>query len=73
MKMNILKLAMIAFTLTCGGQAFAQSADDTAWIERCVRDNKREGATPAVVRAYCTCMNGEMSDNENLSLSLIHI
>ena len=68
MKMSIIRLALFAFALSCS-QGFAQTADDTAWINRCIRDNKREGATPAVVRAYCTCMNNEMSDNETLSIT----
>ena len=48
--------------------AFAD-ADDAAWIKKCVSDNKREGATPEVVAAYCSCMNGKMSSNETLSVS----
>jgi hypothetical protein len=68
MNKNIIRLALCAFAMTCC-PSFAQTADDTAWINRCVRDNKREGATPAVVRAYCTCMNGEMGDNETLSIT----
>jgi hypothetical protein len=50
--------------------AFAQmSADDLAWINRCISDNKRGGATAEVVRKYCICMNEEMDDNERLSIS----
>ena len=48
--------------------AFAD-ADDAAWIKKCVSDNKREGATPEVVAAYCSCMNGKMSANETLSIT----
>jgi hypothetical protein len=44
-------------------------ADDAAWIKKCVSDNKREGATPEVVAAYCSCMNGKMSSNETLSIT----
>ena len=44
-------------------------ADDAAWIKRCVSDNKREGATPEVVAAYCSCMNGKMGSNETLSIT----
>jgi len=44
-------------------------ADDAAWIKKCVSDNKREGATPEVVAAYCSCMNGKMSSKETLSVS----
>ena len=36
-------------------------ADDAAWIKKCVGDNKREGATPEVVAAWCSCMNNKMS------------
>ena len=45
------------------------NADDAAWIKRCVNDNKREGATPEVVAAYCSCMNGKMSTSETLSIT----
>jgi hypothetical protein len=44
-------------------------ADDAAWIKKCVNDNKREGATAAVVAAYCSCMNNKMSSNETLSIT----
>jgi hypothetical protein len=44
-------------------------ADDAAWIKKCVNDNKREGATPEVVAAYCSCMNGKMSSDETLSVT----
>ena len=45
------------------------NADDAAWIKRCVNDNKRGGATPEVVAAYCSCMNGKMSTSETLSIT----
>jgi hypothetical protein len=48
--------------------AFA-NADDAAWIKKCVSDNKREGATPEVVAAYCSCMNDKMSSDETLSIT----
>ncbi|HEV3043308.1 MAG TPA: hypothetical protein VGY52_05530 [Roseiarcus sp.] len=48
--------------------AYANS-DDAAWIKKCVSDNKREGATPEVVAAYCSCMNGKMSSDETLSVT----
>ena len=44
-------------------------ADDAAWIKKCVSDNKRGGATPEVVAAYCSCMNGKMSSTETLSIT----
>jgi hypothetical protein len=44
-------------------------ADDAAWIKKCVKDNKREGATPEVVAAYCACMNSKMSSDETLSIT----
>ena len=68
MKMSIIRLAFFAFALTCC-QSFAQTTDDNAWINRCIRDSAGMGATPAVIRAYCTCMNNEMSDNETLSIT----
>lgn len=44
-------------------------ADDAAWIKKCVADNKREGATPEVVAAYCSCMDGKMSSDETQSIT----
>ena len=52
--------------------AFAQAmnADDMKWINQCIADNKGEpGGTPAVVRAYCICMNEKMDNNETKSIT----
>ena len=44
-------------------------ADDEKWIAQCVKDNKDEGATAAVVKKFCTCMNNKMDDKEVKSIS----
>ena len=68
--------AVLALAAIVGGLAFASAnaparadSDDAAWIKKCVNDNKREGATPEVVAAYCACMNGKMSSSETLSVT----
>lgn len=69
--------SIITYTLACvailgSGAAVAQqgaSGDDKKWINQCIRDNKAEGATPEVVRKYCTCMNDKMDENETRSIS----
>jgi hypothetical protein len=61
---SVLILAMITSV-----PAFAQTADDTAWINQCVQDNKDEGAKEDVVLKYCTCMNDKMDDDENASIT----
>ena len=61
-------LACALVALTVGGAAFADS-DDAKWIERCIKDNKNEGAKPDVVRKYCTCMNGKMEDSETRTIT----
>lgn len=46
------------------------NADDVAWVNKCIDDNKGEaGATPAIVRAYCVCMNEKMDQNETRSIT----
>lgn len=46
------------------------NADDMKWINQCIDDNKGEpGATPAIARAYCVCMNEKMSENETRSIT----
>ena len=62
---SVLMFAMIASSVP----ALATTADDTAWINQCVQDNKDEGAKEDVVLKYCTCMNEQMDDNENASIS----
>jgi hypothetical protein len=62
----------IALLLACwaASPALAQTADDTKWINQCIQDNKDEkGATPTITRAYCTCMNDKMDNNESRSIT----
>lgn len=49
--------------------AWAQSADDRKWVNRCLSDNKEAKVAIAVVTTYCTCMNNKMSDNETRSIT----
>ena len=67
----ILAIVVLLSGLGVGGaiSPARADADDAAWIKKCVNDNKREGATPEVVAAYCSCMNGKMSSNETLSVT----
>jgi len=58
------------------GLSFASSitparadADDVAWINKCVKDNAKEGATADVINKWCGCMNNKMSSAETLSIS----
>ncbi len=73
--MTMIRLAFVAAgfaALFAGNQAFAQrmNADDVRWINRCISDNRSEpGGTPAVVRAYCVCMNEKMSSRETRSIT----
>ncbi|MGJ0425324.1 MULTISPECIES: hypothetical protein [unclassified Methylocystis] len=46
------------------------TSDDLKWINQCISDNKgEEGGTPAIIRAYCICMNEKMDDNETRSVT----
>ncbi|MES0337220.1 MAG: hypothetical protein SFH39_12810 [Candidatus Magnetobacterium sp. LHC-1] len=65
-KIVIALVLMVSFLVT--GQVFAGS-DDDAWINQCIKDNKREGQTTATVKIYCECMNGKMSDDETQSIT----
>jgi hypothetical protein len=63
-----LLIAVSFASLSAVGPVYADG-DDAAWIKKCVGDNKREGATPEVVAAYCSCMDGKMSSSETLSVT----
>jgi len=69
-----MKLAAVVLCLVgsamAGNAALAQAmnADDVKWINQCIADNKG-GASEAVVRKYCICMNEKMSSNETRSIT----
>ena len=60
---------LLSLGLVSSATVARADADDAAWIKKCVNDNKREGATPEVVAAYCSCMNGKMSSDETQSVT----
>ena len=60
---------LLAVSALASNAALAATADDVKWINRCVDDNKNEGAKKEVVLKYCTCMNNKMSDNETQSIT----
>lgn len=63
-------LLILATSLLASPAAFADTTeDDVTWINQCVADNKKEGATEDVVRKYCVCMNNAMGDEETKSVT----
>jgi hypothetical protein len=59
-----------ALALTSPAFAQKMTSDDLKWINQCISDNKgEEGGTPAIIRAYCICMNEKMDDNETRSVT----
>ena len=70
--MKSIAVAVLLAACIAPGVAVAQkmNADDLKWVNQCIDDNKGEaGATPAIARAYCTCMNEKMDDNESRSIT----
>ena len=68
------RLALAACLAAClaptASFAQAMNADDVKWVNQCINDNRGEpGATPAIARAYCVCMNEKMSSNETRSIT----
>ena len=62
-------VALIAATLLVGPAGADTTDDDVTWINQCIADNKKEGATEDVVRKYCVCMNNAMADSETKSVT----
>lgn len=63
---------LLAVAAAFPGAAAAQrmNADDLKWVNACIDDNKNEpGATPAIARKYCICMNEKMDNNETRSIT----
>jgi hypothetical protein len=61
---------MVVAVVASGQLAFAQqmNADDLKWVNACIADNKG-GASDAVIRKYCICMNEKMDNNETQSIT----
>ena len=61
----------LAALIAAGNVTNAQvTQDDLRWVNQCIQDNRGEaGGTPAVIRAYCICMNEKMDDNETRSIT----
>ncbi len=69
-KSKILAALALGAFLAGSTSALAQmTADDLKWINQCIADNKRGGASAEVVRKYCMCMNEKMDDGETLSIT----
>lgn len=66
---SLVASALLAAVAASPALAQRQTADDVAWIKRCVADNRDEGQSADVVLAYCTCMNNEMSSSETRSIT----
>ena len=67
--MTFVTLSAVLAAVPVGPAARAQTVDDVNWINKCIADNKDEGQTRAVLVAYCTCMNNEMSSSETKSIT----
>ena len=69
--MRLLTLSVLLAGSILGNGALAQSMneDDLKWINQCIRDNRDEGASASVVRAYCLCMNEKMDSSEERSIT----
>jgi hypothetical protein len=70
MRVVVLAGVIGACLLSTSAMAQKMNADDMKWINQCINDNTGEaGATPAIVRAYCVCMNEKMDSNETRSIT----
>ena len=69
MKLAALALGLVA-SIAASNAAFAQAmnADDLKWVNQCIVDNKG-GASDAIIRKYCICMNEKMDNNETRSIT----
>ncbi|MBF0259533.1 MAG: hypothetical protein HQK62_11950 [Desulfamplus sp.] len=67
---NIIVVILLTVSIIAGSQitVFANEYD-TAWIAKCMQDNKREGQSTETVMKYCECMNDKMSEDETQSIT----
>jgi hypothetical protein len=69
MKLAALALGLVA-SAAASNAVFAQAmnADDLKWVNQWIVDNKG-GASDAIIRKYCVCMNEKMDNNETRSIT----
>ena len=54
--------------ISLNGSAHADS-DDELWIAQCVKDNASSDVKEVTLLKYCDCMNDEMDDDDEMSIS----
>jgi hypothetical protein len=70
MKLLFVATALVLSFAAAPASAQKMNADDVKWVNQCIDDNKGEaGATPAIARSYCTCMNEKMDSSETRSIT----
>jgi hypothetical protein len=70
MKRLLVGIALVLSFAAAPASAQKMNADDIKWVNQCIDDSKGEpGATPAIARKYCICMNEKMDDNETQSIT----
>ncbi|MBF0572175.1 MAG: hypothetical protein HQK69_00225 [Desulfamplus sp.] len=61
---------LLALAIIVGSQTFILAGeDDTDWITKCMKDNKKEGVSTETVMVYCHCMNDKMDSDETKSVT----
>ena len=69
MKLGVFVQCLVGFAISANAVfAQAMNADDLKWVNQCIADNKG-GASDAIIRKYCICMNEKMDNNETRSIS----
>ena len=69
MKLGVFVLCLVGFAISTNAVfAQAMNADDLKWVNQCIADNKG-GASDAIIRKYCICMNEKMENNETRSIT----
>ena len=65
----IVGISLAALLLVASVPSFASSEDDNDWIAKCMQDNKKEGQEVETVMIYCHCMDEQMSESEDRSIT----
>ena len=70
MRCLFVAIALVLSFAAAPASAQKMNADDLKWVNQCIDDSKGEpGATPAIARKYCICMNEKMDDNETRTIT----
>ncbi len=67
--LKVLMPVLVVAVSALANPAFANDQEDNKWVVECVKDNQDEGKDVKAITTYCVCMNDQMPEDEERSIT----